>query len=489
MSAVAEPSLRRRVAGQGALLMSGFVVAQACSFARNAILAHALAKGDFGIAAALALVLQLLETLSDLGPDRLIVQAADGDDPALMRSAHATLLVRGLATALLLYLAAHPIAAFFHVPEAAAAFELAALVPLVKGFLHLDSRRRQRALDNRPFMIVEAAPQVAALALTLPVLAWSGGYVAVVWLALLQAGLTVIASHTLAERPYGLTPDAALVRRILAFGWPIWLSAFPLVAVYQGDRLIAGRLLGIEALAGYAAAFMMTMVPGLIAAKVGHALILPLLAECRAERDVFLVRARLTMQMTALAAAVYLALFLIAGGKILPLAFGANYAGYGAVVGWLALMWALRMVQAVPGLALMAHGDNRPLLIAGLLRAAALLPAAVAVQELASLEALAAAGVAGEAASLAYILWRADRTVARLARELLTPLLWLAPFGVLALAVALAAPLGKGTIALTLAAALTALAIGAGGVLVLRELRALAMVATRRLLGTPAAHN
>ena len=61
----------RRIAGQGALLFSGFAAAQALSFVRNVLLGHALSRGDFGIAATIALILQLIETLSDLGSDRL----------------------------------------------------------------------------------------------------------------------------------------------------------------------------------------------------------------------------------------------------------------------------------------------------------------------------------------------------------------------------------------------------------------------------------
>ena len=60
-------SLSGRLAGQGALLFAGFAGAQVCSFLRNALLGHWLAKGDFGIAATLTLTLTLIEILSDLG--------------------------------------------------------------------------------------------------------------------------------------------------------------------------------------------------------------------------------------------------------------------------------------------------------------------------------------------------------------------------------------------------------------------------------------
>ncbi len=431
------PSLRRRVVSQGGLLFAGYAAAQGFSFLRNALIGHALSKGDFGIAATITLLLQLVETLSDLGTDRLIVQAADGDDPRFVATAHTTLLARGVLSALLVVLAAAPAARFFGIPDAAWALGLVALVPLAKGFLHLDYRRAQRRLDNRPQLLVEVLPQAVALVATLPLLAHPGGYAVALWLSLLQAAAAVAVSHLVAERRYRLAFDGPLLSRFVAFGWPIWLSAFPLVAVYQGDRIIVGRLLGMEDLAAYSAAFMVTMVPGLVAAKVGHALMLPLLASARDDAARFRRRFTRLADLTAATAAAYLALFLAAGGIILPLAFGPNYTGLGTVIGWLAAMWGLRMLQAVPGMALMALGETKPFLGAGLIRATALAPALVAAAHGYGIAAVAAAGVAGELASLAYVASRLEALRPGLATPLLMRTLALLPAATLGLALTL----------------------------------------------------
>ncbi|MGE5265728.1 MAG: oligosaccharide flippase family protein, partial [Deltaproteobacteria bacterium] len=258
-----ETGVVRRVAGQGALLMSGFAASQVMSFARNAMLGHMLAKGDFGVAAILTLLLQLLDALTDLGVDRMIVQAPDGDEPRFVATNHSALVVRGLLIAALLVTASDPIAGFFSVPEAASAITAIALVPLIKGFQHLDARRAQRRLDNRPFLWIEVVPQAVALALTWPVVQAFPNFYAVVWLSLAQAVATLIISHSVAERRYGLAVDTAILKRLCTFGWPIWLSAFPLTAVYHGDRIVVGKFIGIEELAGYSAAFLVAMVPGL----------------------------------------------------------------------------------------------------------------------------------------------------------------------------------------------------------------------------------
>lgn len=405
-----------RLGRESLILSVGFATAQLCSFLRNAIMGYALSKGDFGIAATITLVLQMLETLSDLGADRLLVQATDGDDVRLMAAAHTTLVIRGLLTAGLIYVSAGVAAGFFDIPKARGAFEAAALVPMIKAFMHLDSRRQQRSLQNRNFVLIEVVPQLLSLAATMPALALIGGYQTVVWIAVLQALLSVATSHVVSGRRYLVGFQPEYMNRLIAFGWPIWLSAFPLIMVYQGDRIIIGRMLGMDSLAGYSAAFMVAMVPGLLAAKVGHALMLPLLSAQRGNPQSFQNRYVMMCEGASIAASIYLVAFVLAGGLLLPLTFGSQYLGLGIVIGWLAAMWSLRMVQAVPGMALLAIGDTRPLLTAGILRASALCFAWVAVELDCGLAGVAAAGVAGELASLLYVAIRAGRNAPGIAR-------------------------------------------------------------------------
>jgi len=402
-------SLGRRVLNQGSLVVGAHVAAQALSFARNAVLAHWLSRGDFGIAAAIVMLLQMVETLSDLGADRLIVQARDGEDPRLIATAHATLIARGLATATAILVMAYPLATFLAVPEAAWAFAAVALAPAVKAFMHLDARRAQRNLDNRPQLMIEVAPQLTAFLMVIPALMLLGGYASVVAVTAVQALLSLVISHAVAEQPYRVALDRAYLKRLLAFGWPIWASALPLVAVYQGDRLLVARMLGIEPLASYTAAFMLTMVPGLLAAKLGTSLLLPLLSAVRDDSQRFRERYALMVEAVMLISAAYLAGFIIIGPSALTLAFGAKYHGLDAVLAWLAAMWAMRMIQAVAGMALMARGMTRPFFSAGVVRAFGLLLAYAAISAGLGLEGAAAAGMVAELVTMLYLASCLDR--------------------------------------------------------------------------------
>ena len=297
-------------------------------------------------------------------------------------------------------------------------------------------------------MLIEVLPQAIALALIPAALAFQPDYMAVVWVSLAQALAGTIVSQMLARTPYEWAFDRHVIKRQIAFGWPILLSALPLIAVYQGDRIIIARLSGMEALAGYTVAFMATMVPGLVAAKVGHALMLPVFSQALHSKRGIDSRFRLMSEATILASALYLCVFLIGGSHLIPLMFGANYTGLGAVTGWLAAMWALRMIQAVPGMALMAHGMTRPFAIAGFIRAMALPFACLAAWRGESITVIAAIGCLFELNSLLYICVCVERLSYRLGQGLVLRSLFVLPVALACVLATLTGPHAPVTLAL-----------------------------------------
>lgn len=459
------------------LLFTGFGAAQVLSFVRNALIGHALSKGDFGIAAAITIMLQMVETLSDLGADRMIMQARDGDTPRFLAASHLLLAVRGAVLAAILFISAPAIAAAFGAAHAAAAFQIAALAPLIKGFMHLDFRVAQRGFDNRPQMLVDVVPQAAALLATWPLLMVTRDYSVVVALSCAQAAAATLLSHILARHPYRFAFDTGILTRQLQFGWPILASALPLVAVYQGDRMIIAHFAGVEALANYTAAFMVTMVPALIAAKVGHALMLPLFSGNVRRGQPLAGKFRVASESVAVMAALYLSGFLVCGGAVLPLVFGPQYDQLGPVTGWLAAMWAFRMLQSAPGMALMAHGETKPFLIAGIIRAAALPAVAYAAMNSAPLTTLAAIGCAFEALSLAYITIRLELLERGLGVIVASRAAFIGPAALLALVSAKASP--PETVYLIATATCVLAVLAASAVAVMPSLNALARRAMR----------
>jgi len=464
-SADVSPDLIRRIAGQGTLLFVGFSAAQILSFLRNAVMAHVLSHGDFGVAATIFLVLQLIDVMTDFGVERFVLQDREAGDDRVIGAAHTLQLVRGLLSAALLYLSAGALARLFQVPEATWAVELMAIILVLKGLSHLGLRLRQRHLDNRVAVLVEVVPQVVSLAVVALLLPVRPVYDVAVWGALAQAVTVLALSHGLARGPFVLGCDREAMSRLFRFGWPAWVSALTAVAVLQGDRAIIGAVLGNEALASFTVVFMITMVPSLIAGRIGQALMLPMLAASRDDATAFRAQFDLVCRVMTLAAIAHVVLFAAAGDQLVRLAFGENYRDLGLLVLVVAGIWGLRIVQVAPVVAFMALGQTQPVMLAGMIRAAVLPAGLMLALDGFGLATIALVGLAGEVLALAAIAWLVERRRAGLGRATMRYAAVLAPIAVSAyvLAIALekglglgpAAQLGVGLVATVLAVIVT----------------------------------
>lgn len=461
----------RRIVGQSLLLFGGYGLAQLLALARNALLAHLLSKGDFGVAAALTVTLQIFEMLSDPAVDRLIVQAAAKDVDRLVATAHSVAILRGALLGALLFLFAPVVAHLFGIHDATSAFMALAAVPVIRAFLSLDWRRAQRDLSNTPAVLVELVPQAAALAATYPAVLWIGGFEAVVWITIGLALTQLTVTQVLAARRYRIGWDRDWVRRIFAFAWPAMISGLTLLAVYQGDRVLVGRFYGIETLAAYSVAFVLTMVPASLVGRAGTSLLLPVFAELEAKRDLLRTRFLLATEVTVVVTACYLAAFIMLGGTVVELVFGPKYEGLGHLTAVLATMWSTRMLQTPMTAFILAAGEPRSLTIGGALRATALLIGIVVAVAGGGVIVLAATGIAGEALALGYHAWRISRMEPSLHTPMLRRLAYAPVVAVLCWPL-VDTGLWVGSSLLTaLATAIVVLTLGGGLLVMFRDLR------------------
>lgn len=402
-------SLRRRVLSGAASLGAGQAVSQGLSFVRNIIVARLLSPEDFGIAATFAITVSLLEMISDLAADKLIIQARDGDDPRLQSTAQLFQFIRGVASGLVIVLLAWPVAALFKVPQATWAFYWLALVPVLRGLVHLDIRRLQREMRFWPAVASETAAQAAATAAAFPLAWWLRDYAAMLWIVVLQAGILALVSHLVARRGYRWTWDRAHAARLLEFGWPLLINGVLMFAILQGDRLIVGSMYSMEELALFSVAATLAFAPTTMLASLSLSVLLPLFSQVQDDRARLTHRYVLSVQFFAAASCLIAALFVLLGPMLIELCFGRKYAGAADVLAVLAIMQAVRLFRVPPTVAAMARGDTRNSMLANIARLGGLLLAWLAALFGAPLTWIAAAGAVGEGFAFAAAIVRLKR--------------------------------------------------------------------------------
>lgn len=356
------------------LLLSGNAAASAFLLARNLLVARLLSLADYGVAATFALTIAVVEMVSAFGLQQQIVQSKDGDDPRFQAVLQGFQLLRGAVSAMILLLVAAPIADFMGIPEVSWAYQLLALVPFVNGLQHLDIHRLSRQMRFGPMLMTGVLPAVASLALVWPLALWLDDWRVMLWTILAQVSIGALTSHLMAERPYRLAWDARVVGRSLRFGWPILANAVLLFFVFQGEKLIVGREMGMEVLGLFAMGVTLTLTPTLILAKSIQNLFLPRLSTVP-EEEGFRALSALLMQILLMLALICVAGVILLGGPVIHLLLGAQYAPLLPLLIWLMIGQALRLLKAGPAIIAMARGRTANSLAGNVLRVA-LLPMA-----------------------------------------------------------------------------------------------------------------
>jgi len=427
-------SLRSSLFKGGSQLAIGQMMSQAFSFLRNLIIARIITPADFGIAATFAMTVSLVEMVSSIAAETLIIQASDGDEPRLGRTAQSIKAGRGLINGFIMLLLADPVATLFGVPQARWAFRCLAIFPLARGLASLDMYRLQRGLRFWPTVLTDLGSNGIATLIALPLAFWLRNYSVMLWVLLIQSVCFFIISHLVAERRYGWDWDKNYAKRILVFGWPLLVNTLLMYFIFEGDRFAIGSARKIFArgtytltdLGVYSVAFALTMAVPLMFSNITSTLFLPVFASVQNDKEELNRRYLFCAQVVALGAAVISIPFILAGGWAVILLYGHKYANAETFIGWLASMWALRIVRNAPITVSIAKGDTRNSMYSNMARSLALAGMFISAALALDLQWIAISGFIGEVLALVVCL-------ARLKRKFeISPVVCLKPFAVVA---------------------------------------------------------
>jgi len=425
---------------------------------------------DFGVAAAFAMTFSLLEMMSNLASDKLLIQASDGDERGLQSTAQLLLWSRGLGSGAILFALAGPLSRLFGVPQAEWGFRCLALLPVARGFAHLDMNRMQRHMRFGPVVYVDVGSNLLVTALAFPFALWFRDYSAMLWLLVMQSVAWSIGSHMVAERRYSMGWDRHYAKRLFTFGWPLLINGLLLYGIMEGDRVIIGsakQLFGstsftLADLGVYSVAFSLTMAPTMFVANLATSLFLPVLSRAKKSPGEFQCQYLRGLHSVCLAATTISIPFIFTRGHLVTWVYGGKYAAAAGIIGWLAAMWGVRIIRAIPTIAAIANGDTKLAMISNAFRSLALGGIICAAANGTDLVWIAVSGLAGEILALVVSVWRLDRLHEVPAEACLRPLAVIG-FGMLMSSVVSLAPFEKlGPIGLTLGAlTMTVLTISA----------------------------
>lgn len=388
------------VRSQKALAIGAPLAIEGAALLRSVVLAHAIGADELGRAMMLALVLRLAEMISDMGVERLLVQAPEGPTPALQADLHGALLLRGVALGALLLCVAMLLPVLTTDGPSFASYALLAIVPVLRGLLHLDYRRAEKGYRYHALALVEGGAAVVMLAaLVVSIVAGLEDHRAMLAALIAQAAAQLVLSHTVAERRWTVALRRAGLLRVLRFGAPLALNAGLMFLTLQADRLIVAAGWDWSTLAVYGIVAQLALLPAQVFGRAANSLLLPSFARARADGA---DRAALTasLRMAGQLGLGFTLAFAALAPAAIALVYGAEYAPQAALALALGAAAGLRIARTPLSIHAVACGRTADTTRANLWRAAALLPGLGAALLGLPLAAFALTAALGELAAL-----------------------------------------------------------------------------------------
>ena len=354
----------------GLFLMGGSGVGFVLRFLRNVLVARLISVEDYGIASTFMVAVSFIDMSTNLNIGQLMIQDRRGDDPDFVAATKGVEVARGILLSLFLLVCAGPIAALFSQSHLVWAYQVLAIIPAVKGFMHPDMQRLQRALRFAPILAGDVGMLGLTLILVWPLALWLGDYRIMLAVYVIETMTRVGISFLMAERPFRIGWAREVAVKSVQFAWPLTLSGLVTFAALQGDRIIVANRFGAEALGLFSAAMTMIMPPVSQASALARTFFLPLLAKVQDEAEGFAYRARFTLQATLCAGLLTIVGFVLAGPPVFLLVFGDRYADGIVFVGVLGIVFGMQLAKTGPNIVALSRGHTFNMLNSNLVRLA-----------------------------------------------------------------------------------------------------------------------
>ena len=249
--------------------------------ASNLVLARLLLPDAFGLVAVVYAIISGIEALTDSGANASMIRSHRTDD-VWLDTLWSVQVSRGVLLTLILFLASFPVSWFYEEPRLQPMIAVASLINLFSNLASTSSIFAVRNLQLKKYSLIEIASLLVGYALMIP-LAY---YLRSAW-ALLAGGIIMTGMATtlgwllLPRRTHRFRFERTAFFELFGFGKWVLLSSLLGFLIYQGDRLIIGKSVGMHGLGIYFIA--LTWASSLIelTSRIIDRLYLPVVSEFR----------------------------------------------------------------------------------------------------------------------------------------------------------------------------------------------------------------
>jgi lipopolysaccharide exporter len=244
------------------------IIDQLFRLVRTLVLARLLVPADFGLFGIALLAMSALETFSETGFDAALVQKKE-DTKSYLDTAWTVQVIRGVVLALIIFIVAPYVAAFFNAPAAMPILKVIAFSVLLGGFGNIGVVYFQKELEFHKQFIYVLSGTIADIGVAITAALLLRSVWALVLGLLARTFAQLFVSYLIQSYRPQFYFNNRKFKELFRFGKWLLFSSIIIFLLHHGDDAFVGKVLGVSALGLYQLAYRLSNLP---ATEITHVL-------------------------------------------------------------------------------------------------------------------------------------------------------------------------------------------------------------------------
>jgi lipopolysaccharide exporter len=277
-------SLQHRAVRSGIWVGVSSVSVTALTFLRSIILARLLSPEIFGVMAICLMATRLIEIFTETGFGAALIHR-QGKFEEARDTAFTLMVLRGAGLAALSFAIAPWVASFYAQPILEPAVAIVGLSFLLTGCQNINVVALQKELDFKRLTYIEQLSAVLSFVAAVILAYWLRSVWALVWAQVAAAAINSVLTFIMVPARVRFRLDWAIARELFGYGRYITGLAIVVFLSRELDNAVIGKLLGMQELGFYVAAYTLANIPSTYLSKLVSKVFFPMFSKLQAAPD------------------------------------------------------------------------------------------------------------------------------------------------------------------------------------------------------------
>lgn len=275
-------SLQHKAIRSGVWVTLSSVLGAGLSFLRSIIMARLLTPEIFGLMAICSMVIRGIEIFTETGFGAALIHRQQRFEDA-RDTAFTLWVLRGAGLAVIAFLVAPWIAAFYNEDILKSIVAVIGLSFVLTGFSNINTIALQKELDFKRLTYLEQIGGVLSTIIGLGLAYWMRDVWALVYAQLVSSVISVVLSYVMVPGRPRFRFDPVIARELFSYGKFMTGLAVVVFLTNQLDSAMIGKLLGMEALGFYTVAHTLANIPSTNLSKVIAKVLFPMFSKLQSD--------------------------------------------------------------------------------------------------------------------------------------------------------------------------------------------------------------